>query len=100
MGLDGFLAFAKKKYPGVIINEHVTLYSHQRVFMDISSYIYKYISIFGNQNSRWLGCLLQMFLNLKSCKVHVVPIFDGKAPDEKRKNSKTERKKEKKQKIK
>lgn len=98
MGLDGFLAFAKKKYPGVIINEHVTLYSHQRVFMDVSSYIYKYISIFGNQNSRWLGCLLQMFLNLKSYKVHVVPVFDGKAPDEKKEE--LEDRKEKREKTK
>ena len=52
MGLDGFLAYAKKEHPSVIINEHITLYSHQRIFMDVSSYIYKYISIFGNQSSR------------------------------------------------
>jgi flap endonuclease-1 len=83
MGLEGFLGFVKKKFPEVIINEHITLYSHQRIFMDISSYIYKYVCIFGTNNTRWLGCIFQMFLNLKQFKIHVVPIFDGKPPDEK-----------------
>ena len=84
MGLEGFLSFVKKKHPEVIIHEHITLYSHQRIFMDISSYIYKYVCIFGNSSTRWLGCLLQMFLNLKQQKIHVVPIFDGKPPEEKK----------------
>ena len=83
MGLEGFLSFVKKKHPTVIINEHITLYSHQRVFMDISSYIYKYVCIFGNQNTKWLNCIFQMFLHLRQYKIHVVPIFDGKPPDEK-----------------
>ena len=96
MGLEGFLSFVKKKHPDVIINEHITLYSHQRVFMDISSYIYKYVCIFGNSSTRWLGCLLQMFLNLKLYKVHVVPVFDGKPPDEK-KNEIDDRKEKRKQ---
>ena len=98
MGLDGFLAYAKKEHPSVIINEHITLYSHQRIFMDVSSYIYKYISIFGNQSSRWIGCIFQMFLSLKSYKVHVVPIFDGKPPEEKK--DELEERKEKRQKVK
>jgi len=66
--------------------------------MDVSSYIYKYISIFGNQSSRWLGCIFQMFLSLKSYKVHVVPVFDGKPPDEKKEE--LEDRKEKRQKAK
>ena len=83
MGLDGFLAFTRKKYPDVILTEHITLYSHQRLFMDIASYIYKYICVFGNNDTKWLECMFQMFLNLKSYKVHVVPIFDGVSPIEK-----------------
>ena len=98
MGLDGFLAYVKKEHSDVIINEHITFYSHQRIFMDVSSYIYKYISIFGNQSSRWLGCIFQMFLSLKSYKVHVVPVFDGKPPDEKKEE--LEDRKEKRQKAK
>jgi len=98
MGLDGFLAYVRKEHSDVIINEHITLYSHQRVFMDVSSYIYKYISIFGNQSSRWIGCIFQMFLSLKSYKVHVVPVFDGKPPDEKKEE--LEDRKEKRQKAK
>jgi flap endonuclease-1 len=98
MGLDGFKAYIVKKYPDIIINEHITLYSHQRVFMDISSYIYKYITTLGTQNSRWINCILQMFLSLKSYKVHVVPVFDGKPPEEKKEE--LEDRKEKRQKIK
>lgn len=84
MGLEGFLSFVKKKYPNIILNEHITTYSHHVVFMDISSYIYKYVCIFGNSSTRWIGCLYQLFLNLKSYRVHVIPVFDGKPPDEKK----------------
>jgi 5'-3' exonuclease len=84
MGLDGFLSHIKKKFPTLIKREHISLYSHSTVFFDISSYIYKYICIFGSHDGRWLTAMLQLFLTFRQNKVNIIPVFDGKAPDAKK----------------
>jgi len=84
MGLDGFLSHIKKKFPDLIKREHISLYSHSTVFFDISSYIYKYICIFGSHDGRWLTAMLQLFLTFRQNKVNIIPVFDGKAPDAKK----------------
>jgi len=98
MGLDGFTAFIKKKYPDVLINEHISKYAHQRVFMDVSSYIYKYICIYGTASNKWINSVLYMFITLKKNKVHVIPVFDGKPPEEKK--DEIDDRKEKREKLK
>ncbi len=87
MGLDGFLSYVKKKHPGLVRTEHISLYSHQTVFFDISSYIYKYVCIFGTHDGRWLTAMLQLFLTFRENKVNIIPIFDGKPPDAKKDES-------------
>ena len=84
MGLDGFLSFVKKKYPDVLKTHHISEFSYNNVFMDISSYIYKTICIFGTQNPQWISSMLQIFLTLRGNKVNIIPIFDGKPPDAKK----------------
>lgn len=84
MGLDGFLGFIKKKHPHVLKSHHISQFSYTHVFMDISSYIYKAVCIFGTQNPQWIASIMQMFLTLRQNKVNVIPIFDGKAPDAKK----------------
>lgn len=87
MGLDGFLSYVKKKHPGIVRTEHISLYSHQTVFFDISSYIYKYVCIFGTHDGRWLTAMLQLFLTFRENKINIIPIFDGKPPDAKKDES-------------
>lgn len=87
MGLDNFLSFVKKKHPGIVRTEHISLYSHQTVFFDISSYIYKYVCIFGTHDGRWLTAMLQLFLTFRENKINIIPIFDGKPPDAKKDES-------------
>jgi len=84
MGLDGFLSFVRKKYPDVLTQEHISKYANQYVFFDISSYIYKYICIFGSQDGRWLNAMLNLFIMIKQNKVNIIPIFDGKPPEQKK----------------
>ena len=98
MGLDGFLSIIRKKYPSVLINEHISNYAYNYVFLDISSYIYKYICIFGNKNPQWISSMLQLFLTLQVNKVNIVPVFDGKPPDAKK--DEIDERKEKREKIK
>jgi len=97
MGINNFLSFLKKKNPNLIKNEHISLYSHSTVFFDISSYIYKYICIFGSHDGRWLTAMLQLFLNFRVNKVNIIPVFDGKPPDEKK--DETEHRKEQRNKV-
>ena len=98
MGLDGFLSYVKKKHPGLVRNEHISLYSHNTIFFDISSYIYKYVCIFGTQDGRWLTAMMQLFLVFKENKINIIPIFDGQAPDAKK--DETDMRKEQRNKIK
>ena len=98
MGLDGFYSYVKKKHPVIVRTEHISLYSHQTVFFDISSYIYKYVCIFGTHDGRWLTAMLQLFLTFRENKINIIPIFDGKAPDAKK--DETDMRKEQRNKIK
>lgn len=98
MGINAFLSHIKKKNPDIVKHEHISLYSHNTVFFDISSYIYKYVCIFGSHDGRWLTALLQLFLTFKTNKVNIIPIFDGQAPDEKK--DETDMRKEQRAKIK
>ena len=83
MGISGFLQFIKTKYPTLIHSEHISLYAYERVFIDISGYLYRYICSHGKQNHRWIYAMLQFLNTFKENKVIPVPVFDGKPPGEK-----------------
>ena len=83
MGLHGVLAFIKKKYPHLLREEHLSLFAHQRVFVDISGYIYKYVCIHGNESSKWVNAFINLVHTFRKNTVYVIPIFDGKAPEAK-----------------
>ncbi len=84
MGLSGFLSFLKKKIPHVIRQEHISLYAYERVFIDISGYLYRYMCTFGKDHHRWVTAILQLLATFRENKVIPVPVFDGKPPSEKR----------------
>ena len=81
MTIDGLNTFLKSKHPEVYTNKHISYFSFKIVAFDISSYIFKYMSSYGKE--RWLMGMLNLFLLFKKHAVHVIPIFDGKAPKEK-----------------
>ena len=83
MGINGFLQFVKKKKPELLHTEHISLFANQRIFIDISGYIYRYICVYGKENNRWLNAMLNFFLIFKKFNVIAVPVFDGKPPAEK-----------------
>jgi 5'-3' exonuclease len=83
MGVTGFLNFIKTKHPHLVKAEHLSLFAHTRVFVDISSYIYKYMCVMGKENGRWIFPILNLALVFKNAGVHFVPVFDGKPPSEK-----------------
>jgi 5'-3' exonuclease len=83
MGLSGFLSFIKKKVPNVIHKEHISIYAYQRVFIDISGYIYRYMYSYGKEKHRWIAAVIELLYSFKDNKVIPVPVFDGKPPSEK-----------------
>jgi flap endonuclease-1 len=83
MGVNGFLSFLKDKYPQVVHSEHLSKFAFQRLFIDISAYLYKYIVSYGRENNKWLNAMVHLALLFKENRVQFVPVFDGKPPDEK-----------------
>lgn len=93
MGVTGFLQFIKTKYPSLIDKEHISLYAYERVFIDISGYLYRYICSHGKQNHRWIYAMLTFMNVFKENRVIPVPVFDGKPPSEKADEISTRREK-------
>lgn len=80
MGINNLKKFIRDKYPSVIKTEHFTEFSQKKIAVDISSYIYKYKSIAGDD---WFGFFPNLICNFRKHDVHGVFIFDGKPPKEK-----------------
>jgi 5'-3' exonuclease len=83
MGLLAVPKFIKEKYGHLYHTEHISLFAHTRVFVDIASYLYKYVCTFGCTSSRWLNSFANLMLTFVKNGVIVVVIFDGQAPDAK-----------------
>lgn len=93
MGLSGFLSFIKKKVPNVIHKEHISIYAYQRVFIDISGYIYRYMYSYGKERHRWIAAIIELLYCFKNNKVIPIPVFDGKPPSEKKEELKERKQK-------
>jgi 5'-3' exonuclease len=83
MGLNNFLGFIRQKYPHLLVSEHLSIFAYQYCFVDIASYIYKYICIMGTADRTWMASLFKLLTLVRSHKLVPVVIFDGKQPDEK-----------------
>jgi flap endonuclease-1 len=97
MGLHAVSAFLKKKHSHLYHKEHLSLFAHQRVYMDITGYLYKYVVVYGTDTPRWLNSMFNLFLQFRKNCVHLIPVFDGKAPDAKLQEQQDRRESRKKQ---
>jgi len=83
MGLHAVSEFLRKKHGELLHKEHISLFSHQRVYLDIASYIYKSVCTNGSKSSKWFNSLIKLITMFRENWVHVIPVFDGRAPPEK-----------------
>ena len=83
MGLHKVSAFIREKYNHLLRQEHLSLFAHERVFVDITSFLFKYVCINGSESSVWINSFISLMLCFRKNGVYVVPVFDGKAPDAK-----------------
>jgi 5'-3' exonuclease len=82
MGIKNLHKILKKYAPDVYVEHHLSEYAYKKVAIDISLYLFKYKAVFGD---KWLSSFLEMICCLRRNEVHPLFIFDGKAPQEKKK---------------
>lgn len=80
MGLHAVSQFIRTKYPHLLKKDHISLFAHDRVFLDIAGYLFKYVCACGKEQDRWLNALMNLMLTFRRNAVHVIPVFDGQAP--------------------
>lgn len=83
MGLEGVSEYLRKRHPNVITNSHLSEFAFKKIAVDISGFIYRYMSIYGKENNMWLKCFINLILLMKSNNIIFIPVFDGKPPKEK-----------------
>jgi 5'-3' exonuclease len=80
MGIKNLKKFLRVNFPHVIKNTHISEFSHEKIAVDISSYIYRYKAVAGDD---WLNFFPGLLCSMKKFSIHGDFIFDGKAPLEK-----------------
>lgn len=91
MGIKNLKKFLRQKYPQVMKQIHISEFNSEKIAIDISSYIYKYKVVFGEN---WLSSFPNLVCSLKKYNIHGNFIFDGTPPIEKV-NEKNKRKNQK-----
>lgn len=91
MGLLAVPKFLKDKYRHLYHSEHLSRFAHCRVFVDIASYLYKFVCTMGCSNSRWMNAFANLMITFRKNGVIVVPVFDGQAPPAKQEEQKARR---------
>lgn len=89
MGIGGLKKFIRENYPDAIKYTYITEFSGEKIAIDISSYFYKYKTIFGDD---WFNPFVSLICALKKFDVHAVFIFDGTPPPEKNREKEKRRK--------
>lgn len=82
MGINSLNKFIRNNCPEVYEQIHISEYSFKKVAIDISLYLCKFKTIYGDD---WLSAFLKLITCLRKNEVHCVFIYDSGAPPEKEK---------------
>lgn len=96
MGIHHLNKILKKYSPNSFREIPLTHYAYRKIAIDVSLYMFKYKTIFGEE--KWLTAFLSLICCFRRNEIHCVFIFDSKAPIEKEQEQKDRR--EQRQKIK
>lgn len=80
MGLHAVSGFLKSKFPSLYHKEHISLFAHQRIFLDIAGFLVRYIAINGTEDNRWINGMIGLSTTLIRNGVLPFFVFDGQAP--------------------
>ena len=80
MGIAGLTKFLRDECPQVFKQINLSDLRYQKGAVDISLYVFKYITVFGD---KWLTAILSLVSVLRKNDIHCCFIYDTSAPEEK-----------------
>ena len=80
MGIKNLHKFLRKHCPEVYTNVHLSNYAFKKVAIDISLYMFKYKTIFGDS---WLQAFVNLVACLRKNEIHCLFVYDNGCPIEK-----------------
>lgn len=80
MGIKNLHPFLRKTCPDIYRQHHLSEYRFKRFAIDLSIYLCKYKTIYGE---KWLDALFRLICILRKWNIHMVFVYDSKAPPEK-----------------
>ena len=83
MGLHAVKKYIREKHGDIYHRVHLSLFAHQRVCIDVASFLFKYVVQKGPNDSFWVNGFLNFVATLRRCGVIPILVFDGKAPEAK-----------------
>lgn len=95
MGIQNLNKFLRGKCPHVYKEVHLSQFQFKKTVVDISLYIFKYMTIFGEDG--WVSAFLNLISCLRRNNIHACFIYDTKAPEEK--NEERRERREKREKL-
>ena len=80
MGIAGLTKFLRDECPQVFQEINLADLQYKKGAVDISLYVFKYITIFGD---KWMTAILNLISTLRKNDIHCCFIYDTSAPQEK-----------------
>jgi 5'-3' exonuclease len=82
MGIKNLHKFLRKNCPNVYTTVHLSNYAFKKVAIDISLYMFKYKTVFGDS---WLQAFVNLVACLRKNEIHCLFVYDNGCPIEKMK---------------
>jgi 5'-3' exonuclease len=98
MGIKGLPAWLRKNIPDVIHTVPLDLFSGQRIAVDASIYLYKFVCVSNAGKGNYFDMFLNMIIWLRKKNIRPIFVFDGKPPPQKDRTK--EKRRENKEKLK
>ena len=80
MGIKNLHKFLRKHCPEVYTSVHLSNYAFKKVAIDISLYMFKYKTVFGDS---WLQAFVNLVACLRKNEIHCLFVYDNGCPIEK-----------------
>lgn len=74
MGIKNLFKFIREKYPKVLKHVSIAKYENKKIAVDVSTFIYKYKIVNGDN---WITSILSLLYNFKKYNIHANFIFDN-----------------------
>jgi len=85
MGIKDLCQFLKKNYQDINLKVPIKRFYGERIAIDTSVYLYKFICIHNQNKGNWLDMFINFILFLRKNNIRPLFVFDGTPPKEKEK---------------